>query len=42
LGLQFGKPVIGVEGAARIEGVRHVATTDDALAQVARVVLDAP
>jgi hypothetical protein len=42
LGLQFGKPVIGVEGAAHVEGVRHVATTDDALVQVARVVLDEP
>ena len=42
LGLQFGKPVIGVEGAARVEGVRHVATTDNVLALVARVVLDAP
>jgi len=41
LGLQFGKAVIGVEGAAQVEGVRHVATTDDALAQVARVVLGA-
>ncbi len=39
LGLQFGKPVIGIEGAARVEGVRHVATTDDALALVAGVVL---
>ena len=42
LGLQFGKPVIGLEGAARVEGVRHVPTTDDVLALVARVVLDAP
>ena len=41
LGLQFGKPVIGVEGAPRVDGVRHVATTDDALALVARVVLEA-
>ncbi len=39
LGLQFGKAVIGVEGAAEVEGVRHAATTDAALGLVARVVL---
>jgi uncharacterized protein (TIGR00725 family) len=39
LGLQFGKTVIGLEGAARVDGVRSVATADEALDAVARVVL---
>jgi len=41
LGRQFGKPVIGLEGAARVEGVVQVATAADALEQVARCVLSA-
>jgi hypothetical protein len=38
-GLRFGKPVIGLEGAARVDGVLHVRNVDDALAQVARAAL---
>ena len=38
-GRQFGKVVIGMEGAARVNGVRHVATTDAALAAVSACVL---
>ena len=39
LGLQFGKPVIGLAGAAQVDGVRHVATADDAVDAVARIAL---
>lgn len=39
LGRQFGKTVIGLEGAARLDGVIHVATPQAALAEVARCVL---
>jgi len=39
LGRQFGKRVIGLHGAARVEGVTHVASADEALACVAGVVL---
>ena len=39
LGRHFGKRVIGLEGAARVEGVVHVATVEDALDQVARCAL---
>jgi uncharacterized protein (TIGR00725 family) len=35
-GRQFGKLVIGLEGAARVEGVVHVPTPEAALEQVAR------
>lgn len=38
---QFGKRVIGLEGAARVEGVVQVATPAEALVQVARCVLAA-
>ena len=34
-GRQFGKLVVGLEGAARVDGVRHVAGVDAALAAVA-------
>lgn len=36
LGRQFGKRVIGLEGAARVEGVVHVTTVDEALLEVAK------
>ncbi|HSE76989.1 MAG TPA: hypothetical protein VLG66_03225 [Alphaproteobacteria bacterium] len=39
LGLQFGKPVFGLEGAARLEGVRHCLDPDEALDRVALHVL---
>lgn len=39
LGRQFGKRVIGLEGAADVEGVVHVATPREAVAQVAAAVL---
>jgi uncharacterized protein (TIGR00725 family) len=39
LGRQFGKRVIGLEGAARVEGVIHVATEAQALAEVAQCAL---
>ena len=39
LGRQFGKRVIGLAGAARVEGVEHVASADDALQLVAETVL---
>jgi uncharacterized protein (TIGR00725 family) len=39
LGRQFGKKVIGLEGAAKVDGVIHVDSVDQALAEVARVVL---
>ena len=39
LGRQFGKKVIGLEGAAKVDGVIHVTGVDQALAEVARVVL---
>lgn len=35
LGRQFGKLVVGLEGAPRVEGVVHVASPAEALAQVA-------
>ena len=38
-GRQFGKVVIGIEGAARLQGVRHVATSDAAIAAVGACVL---
>lgn len=40
-GLQFGKPVIGLEGAARVEGVRHATTVDAALEQALGALLQA-
>jgi uncharacterized protein (TIGR00725 family) len=39
LGLQFGRPVIGLCGAAKVEGVRQVASADAAIAAVAGVAL---
>jgi hypothetical protein len=39
LGRQFGKTVIGLEGAARVSGVLHVGTPREALEQVARCLL---
>jgi uncharacterized protein (TIGR00725 family) len=39
LGRQFGKRVIGLEGAARLEGVVHVATVEQALEDVAQCAL---
>lgn len=41
LGRQFGKRVIGLEGAARVEGVVHVASVAEALHEVALCVLGA-
>ena len=41
LGRQFGKRVIGLEGAARVEGVRHVTTVEQALSEVAQSALAA-
>jgi uncharacterized protein (TIGR00725 family) len=39
LGRHFGKLVVGLEGAAQVDGVVHVATPEEALQRVARVVL---
>jgi uncharacterized protein (TIGR00725 family) len=39
LGRHFGKRVIGLEGAAQVDGVVHVRTPQEAVEQVARVVL---
>ena len=39
LGRQFGKKVIGLEGAAKVDGVIHVASVEQALAEVALDVL---
>jgi uncharacterized protein (TIGR00725 family) len=41
LGRQFGKPVLGLEGAARVEGVMHVADAGTALVEIALVALAA-
>jgi uncharacterized protein (TIGR00725 family) len=41
LGRQFGKCVIGLEGAAHVDGVVHVANVDEALQEVARCALNA-
>ena len=40
LGRQFGKLVIGLEGAAEVDGVRHVDTARDAVAMAAEAILD--
>jgi uncharacterized protein (TIGR00725 family) len=40
LGLQFGKSVIGLEGAACVEGVRHVASPRAAVERVAALALN--
>jgi uncharacterized protein (TIGR00725 family) len=39
LGRHFGKLVVGLQGAATVRGVQHVATADDALACVAECAL---
>lgn len=39
LSRQFGKSVIGLEGAAQVDGVVHLASVDEALGAVARCVL---
>jgi len=39
LGRQFGKLVIGLEGAADVAGVQHVATARDAVERVAEAIL---
>ena len=39
LGRQFGKLVVGLEGAAQVDGVVHAATPEDAVAHVAGAVL---
>jgi hypothetical protein len=38
-GRHFGKTVIGLEGAAKIEGVKHVASASDAVQCVAETML---
>jgi uncharacterized protein (TIGR00725 family) len=42
LGLQFGKRVFGLAGAARVSGVRHYESVDGAIDAVARAVLALP
>jgi uncharacterized protein (TIGR00725 family) len=42
LGLQFGRPVIGLYGAARVRGVRQVESVEDAVDRVAALVLGLP
>jgi uncharacterized protein (TIGR00725 family) len=37
LGRQFGKVVIGLDGAAQVEGVEHVNSIEQALARVAQL-----
>jgi uncharacterized protein (TIGR00725 family) len=39
LGLQFGKLVIGLEGAAHVEGVRHVADASAAIGTIAELAI---
>ena len=39
LGRQFGKTVIGLEGAAHVDGVEHVDSSRDAIARVAELAL---
>lgn len=41
-GLQFGKPVLVIGGAAPLAGVEPMASADEALDRVARVVLELP
>ncbi|MEO7403437.1 MAG: lysine decarboxylase, partial [Burkholderiales bacterium] len=38
LGRQFGKVVIGLEGAAHVEGVQHVTSVEAALARIAALI----
>ncbi len=42
LGLQFGRPVIGLCGAAQVAGVRHVADVENAIDAVASIALAIP
>jgi hypothetical protein len=42
LGLQFGKIVIGLEGAATVAGVRHLDSPAAAVSAVARLILALP
>jgi hypothetical protein len=42
LGLQFGKRVFGLAGAAQIKGVRACTSADEAIEAVARVALALP
>ena len=39
LGRQFGKLVIGLEGAADVEGVQHVSTAKEAVEMAAKAIL---
>jgi uncharacterized protein (TIGR00725 family) len=39
LARQFGKTVVGLEGAAKVEGVQHVASARDAVARLAEAIL---
>jgi len=39
LGRQFGKLVVGLEGAAKLEGVRHAGTALEAVAMAAEAIL---
>ena len=39
LGRQFGKLVVGLEGAAKLEGVQHAATAREAVAMAAEAIL---
>ena len=39
LGRRYGKLVVGLEGAAQVDGVVHVATPQEAVARVAEAVL---
>ena len=41
LGRHFGKAVIGLEGAAKLSGVTHVANARDAVERVAEAILGA-
>ncbi|MDO8876518.1 MAG: DNA-binding protein [Pseudolabrys sp.] len=42
LGLQFGRPVLGLCGAAKVEGVRHLPGVDAAIDAVAAIALGLP
>jgi uncharacterized protein (TIGR00725 family) len=42
LGRHFGKLIIGLEGAARVEGVQHIDTAREAVAMVAQAILGVP
>lgn len=42
LGLQFGRPVFGLLGAAKVEGVRQCETVDAAIDEVCKVALGLP